>query len=225
MPAVPSLRPPASRNSLAAFPSTATLPARLTTSRLRAEQGRNLWCGGFESVGYCPDGPRPNLCKSRLAEFAGELDSEHVGSTSATDLPTASLTGVATKAWIWPLSGPLRTNPMPPISPRSLILAAKVAHMLELSENNVLRLVITPSCQMKAWAQLKVESQLPPTTWPLLLLPKAMFPISPGRRFLKTVISVSFCQTAPSWVLPSALPTCPTICPRLLMPQAVPPCS
>ena len=45
----------------------------------------------------------------------------------------------------------------------------------------MLRSVITPSCQMKAWDQLKLESQVLPTTWPRLLMPVAMAAKSPGR--------------------------------------------
>jgi hypothetical protein len=60
---------------------------------------------------------------------------------------------------------------MPEICLRSLILLAMVAKRLELAGNSVLRSVIMPSCQMKPWDQLKLESQVLPTTWPLLLMP------------------------------------------------------
>src|SRR5271163_1116240 len=169
---------------------------------------------------YCPERPSLNLCKIRLA-FTGALDFGCVGTSSATDLPMLSFTGVNRMAWMLPSSGPLRTIAMAPICPRSLILLAMVANRLELAGISVLRSVITPSCQIKAWAQLKLESQLLPTTWPRLLMPLAMPPKSPGRR--PRSVSVSFCQSAPDWVLPSALPTVPTIWARSLLPQAVAP--
>jgi hypothetical protein len=56
--------------------------------------------------------------------------------------------------------------------------------------------VITPSCQIKAWAQLKLESKVLPTTWPRLLMPLAMAAKSPGRGF--RLVSVPFCQSWPS---------------------------
>ena len=174
--------------------------------------------GGRILFFYRPNRPSTNLGESWLLTFPGKLDFGHVGATSATDLPMLWCAGVARKAWMLPASGPLRTIAMPEIWPRSLILLAMTAQRLELAGNSVLRSVITLSSQMKAWDQLKVESQLLPTTSPLLLIPVAMPPISPGRR--PRVVSVWFCQSAPVWVVLSALPTVPTICPRLLLPRA-----
>src|ERR1700693_2325881 len=136
--------------------------------------GRNESC-------YRPNRTSPNLCKCGSPAFAGKLDFGCVRATSATDLPMLCLTGVARKAWILPASGPLSTIAMPEICPRSLILFAMVAKRLELAGNSVLRSVITPFCQMKPWDQLKLESQVLPTTWPLLLMPVAMAATSPGR--------------------------------------------
>jgi hypothetical protein len=86
-----------------------------------------------------------------------------------------------------------------------------VAYRLELAGNSVLRSVMTPSCQMKPWDQLKLESQVLPTTWPLLLMPVAMAAKSPGR--VPRFVSTPFCQSAPYWVVLSALPIVPTIWP------------
>src|SRR6202035_3843194 len=127
-----------------------------------------------------------------------------VGATSATDLPMLWRAGVARKAWMLPAFGPLSTIAMPEICPRSLILFAITAKRLELAGNSVLRLVITLFCQMKAWDQLKLESKLLPTTWPWLLMPLAMPPKSPGRIPRAVTVSVSFCQSAPYWVVLSA---------------------
>src|SRR5262249_17272148 len=113
--------------------------------------------------------PTPDLRKSWLPTFAGKVIFVSMRATSATDCPTLASTGVARKAWTLPASGPLSTIAMPEICPRSLILLAMVAKRLESAGNSVLRSVITPFCQMKPWAQLKLESQVLPTTWPLLL--------------------------------------------------------
>jgi hypothetical protein len=120
----------------------------------------------FENTLYRPNRPSPNLRKSWLPTFAGKLDFGRVGATSATDLPMLCLTGVAIKAWMLPLCGPLRTIAIPEICPRSLILLAMTAKRLELAGNSVLRSVMTLFCQMKAWDQLKLESQLLPTLGP-----------------------------------------------------------
>src|SRR5215469_5573991 len=50
--------------------------------RLGAEQGRDLWYGGFESASYRWNRLSPNLSKSCLLTFAGRLDCGCVGSTS-----------------------------------------------------------------------------------------------------------------------------------------------
>src|SRR5215467_7147381 len=170
---------------------------------------------------YRASRPSPNLCKSCLLTFAGKLDFGCVRATSATDLPMLCLRGVARKAWMSPACGPLSTVAMPEICPLSLILLAMVAKRLELAGNSVLRSVITPFCQMKAWDQLNLESKLLPTTWPLLLMPLASPAKSPGRRprFVRT----PSCQSAPYWVVPSELPTVPTIWPWSLMPWAIAP--
>ena len=120
-----------------------------------------------------------------------------------------------------PLSGPLRTIAMPEICPRSLISLAMVTKRLALAGNNVLRSVITPSCQMKPWDQLNLESKLLPTIWPWLLMPLARPPKSPGRR--PRLVSAPFCQRAPNWVVPSALPTIPAIWPWPLTNWAIEP--
>jgi hypothetical protein len=61
----------------------------------------------------------------------------------------------------------------------------------------VSRVVITLSCQMKAWDQLDLESRELPTTWPRSLMPEAKAAASPGgvRRFV-TAPFAPFCQTA-----------------------------
>ena len=169
---------------------------------------------------YLPIRPSLNLCKIWLG-LNEKLVCGRVGTSSATDLSMLSFTGVNRMAWMLPASGPLRTIAMAPICPRSLILLAMVANRLELA-NSVLRSVITPSCQIKAWAQLKLESKVLPTTWPRLLMPLAMAAKSPGRGF--KLVSVPFCQNAPYWVVPSGLPTAPTIWSRSLLPKATPPC-
>src|SRR5436190_24213447 len=81
---------------------------------------------------YRPNWPGPNPGKSCLPTFAGKLDFGRVGASSATDLPMLCLTGVAIKAWMLPISGPLCTIAMPEICPRSLILFAMTARRLEL---------------------------------------------------------------------------------------------
>ena len=99
-----------------------------------------------EMIGYRPPNwPSEELGKSWLPIFAGKLDPGRVGSSSATDLPMLSFTGVARKAWTLPSSGPLRTVAMPEICPRSLILLAVVHERLEPIGNSVLRSVITSS--------------------------------------------------------------------------------
>ena len=72
-----------------------------------------------------------------------------------------------------PACGPLSTVAMPEICPLSLILLAEIMKRLESAGMRVFRSVITPSCQMKPWDQLKLESKLFPTTWPRLLMPVA----------------------------------------------------
>ena len=69
-----------------------------------------------------------------------------------------AFTGVARKAWVSPVCGPLSTVPIPTICPRSLTWLAMVGKRLEVEGNIVPRSVITPSCQMKACDQLKLES-------------------------------------------------------------------
>src|SRR5215472_5716096 len=68
----------------------------------------------------------PNLCKSCLLTFAGKLDFGCVGAMSAIDLSILSSTGVARKAWVSPVCGPLSTVAIPTICPRSLIWLAMV---------------------------------------------------------------------------------------------------
>src|SRR5580704_1342317 len=138
--------------------------------------------------------PIPNLFKSCFLTFAGKSEFGCVGARSATDLSILSFTGVARKAWMSPVCGPLSTVAIPTICPRSLIWLAMVGYRLELAGNSVLRLVITPSCQIKALDQLKLASKVLPTTWPLSLMPLAMAAKSSGRvlRFL----SAPFCQRA-----------------------------
>jgi hypothetical protein len=96
-----------------------------------------------------------------------------------------------------PAWGPVSTVAIPEICPRSLILLAEIMKRLESAGISVLRSVITPSCQMKPWDQLNLESKLFPTTWPRLLMPVAKAAKSPGRapRFV-TAPSAPFCQTA-----------------------------
>src|SRR5580692_12470845 len=118
----------------------------------------------FRNTLYRCNRASPPLCKIWLPIFAGKLDFGRVGATSATDWPTLWFAGVARKAWMLPASDPLRTIAIPEICPRSLILLAMTAKRLELAGNSVLRSVMTLFCQMKAWDQLKVESQLLPTT-------------------------------------------------------------
>src|SRR5216683_2460296 len=169
---------------------------------------------------YRSNRPGPNLCKSCLPTFAGKVIFGCVRATSATDVPTLSYTGVARKAWIsLPAFGPLSTNAMPEICPRSLILFAMTAYRLELAGNSVLRSVNTPFCQMKPWDQLKLESKALPTTWPWLLMPLAKAPKSPGRR--PRFVIAPFCQRVAYLVVPSGLRLCPTIWPWSLMPLAI----
>jgi hypothetical protein len=149
---------------------------------------------GDESC-YRPKWTSPNLCECCSAAFAGKLDFGRVGATSATDLPMLWFAGVNRKAWMLPASGPLSTIAMPEICPRSLISFAMVMKRLELAGIRVLRSVITLFCQMKPWDQLKVESKLLPTIWPLLLMPLARPPKSPVRR--PRFVSTPFCQSAP----------------------------
>jgi hypothetical protein len=144
---------------------------------------------------YRPNWPRPNLRKNCSPAFAGKLDFGRA--TSATDLPMLWCAGVARKAWMFPASGPLTTIVMPEICPRSLILLAMTGKRLELAGNSVLRSVITLSCQMKAWDQLKLESRELPTTWPRSLMPVAMAATSPaGAPRFVTAPFAPFCQTA-----------------------------
>jgi hypothetical protein len=81
---------------------------------------------------YRPNRPSTNPGKSWLPIVAGKLDFGRVGASSATDLPMLCVTGVAIKAWMLPICGPLCTIAMPEICPRSLILFAMTARRLEL---------------------------------------------------------------------------------------------
>ena len=60
-------------------------------------------------------------------------------------------------------------------------IAGRDDEELESAGMSVFRSVITPSCQMKPWAQLNVESKSFPITWPRLLMPVAKEEKSPGR--------------------------------------------
>src|SRR5215471_20124426 len=175
--------------------------ARLSRGPQKAPLLRLLGCSlarwGVGNTLYRANRPSPNLCKNCWRTFAGKLDFGCVGATSATDVPTLALTGVARKAWVSPAWGPLSTVPIPTICPRSLILLAMVAKRLELAGNSVLRSVITPFCQMKACDQLKLESMVLPTTWPRLLMPVAKAAKSPGRvPRVVAASTVAFCQSA-----------------------------
>src|SRR5215467_7206758 len=99
------------------------------------------------------------------------------------------------------------------------MLLAEITKRLELAGNTVFRSVITPFCQMKPWAQLKLESKVLPTTWPRLLTPVANAAKSPGR--VPRFVSVWFFQRVAYLVVPSALRTCPTIWPLWLMAKAI----
>src|SRR5215472_173828 len=137
-----------------------------------------------------------------------DLHHRLLGATGATDVPMLAFTGVARKAWISPACRPLSTVAMPEICPGSLIFLAMVGYRLELAGNSVLRSLITPPCQMKAWDQLKLESQVLPTTRPLLLMPLARAPKSPGR--VPRFVIAPFCQRAALTVVASGLRTSPT---------------
>ena len=93
-----------------------------------------------------PNGPGPNLRKSWLA-FAAHRGFWVCRHVICNYLPSLAFTGVARKAWILPVSGPVRTVAMPEICPRSLILFAMVARRWRLVSlgNSELRSVITPS--------------------------------------------------------------------------------
>src|SRR5262249_11397048 len=183
---------------------------RVSRVHSRLPQNAALFC----LCAYCSNRPRPNPCKSRLPTLAGSLGC--VVATSATDLPTRPSTGVARKAWISPLWGPLCTVAMPEICPRSLILLAEITKRLESAGISALMSVITPFCQMKPWDQLKSESKSFPTTWPRLLMPVAKALRSPGRG--SWFVSVpSGCQRAATYCVSSALRPFPAIWPTLLM--------
>src|ERR1700679_987099 len=113
-----------------------------------------------------------DLGESCLPTFAaGKLISGCVSTTSATDLPRSSSTGVARKAWtILFACGPTVSIAIPAICPLSLMLLAEITKRWELAGNRVLRSVITPFCQRRPWDQLLLESNELPTTWPWLLM-------------------------------------------------------
>src|SRR5215469_8915179 len=141
------------------------------------------------------------------------MDFGRVGATSATDVRMLSSEGINRMAWILFLSGPVSTVAIPEICPLSLILLAAMMKRLESLEISELRLVITPSCQMKPRDQ-PAELKVLPTTWPRLLMPVAKAAPSPGRmpRFV-TAPRAPFCQREATMVEPSAVETYPTAWP------------
>src|SRR5580700_7990203 len=158
-----------------------------------------------------------DLGESCLPTFAeGKLIFGCVSTTSATDLPRSSSTGVARKAWtIFPACGPVISTAIPAICPLSLMLLAEITKRWELAGNRVLRSIVTPFCQMRPWDQLFSELKELPTTWPCLLMLVAKEATSPGRRGPR-LVTVLFCHIAAKGV-PSELTACPTIWPWLLM--------
>src|SRR6202041_717926 len=164
-----------------------------------------------------------NLGESCMPTFAaGKLIFGCVRTTSATDLPRSSSTGVARKAWTsLRLCGPASSNAMPEICPRSLMLLAETTKRWELAGNKVLRSIVTPFRQMRPRDQLVpfLELKELPTTWPRLLMLVAKEAISPRRRGPR-LVTVLFCQRAAKGV-PPELTACPTIWPWLLIAKAM----
>ena len=157
-----------------------------------------------------PNRPSLNLCKSWLPIFAGKLDFGHVGATSATDWPMTFVYRGCQKGVDVALIRPAEYD----CHARDLsALVDLVSHdCAEVGAGRKQRVEVGHHVVLPDEGMGPVEaseSQLLPTTWPLLLMPVAMPPKSPGRR--PRVVSVSFCQSAPYWVVPSALPTDPTI--------------
>src|SRR5215472_10827100 len=90
-----------------------------------------------DRVLYWTNRRSPNRCKSCLLTFAGKLDFGCVGAMSAIDLSILSSTGVARKACVSPVCGPLSTVAIPTICPRSLIWLAMVGKRLDSSGNSL----------------------------------------------------------------------------------------
>src|SRR5262249_46239329 len=127
---------------------------------------------------YRSNRPGPNL-REWLQTFAGKACG-CVRAKSAIDVPMLPSTGVKRIEWMSPAWGPVTTNAIPEICPRSLILLALIMRRLESSGISVLRSVNTWFCQIKPPDQLKPESKVLPTTWPLLLMPVAWEACCPG---------------------------------------------
>src|SRR5580700_6518041 len=158
-----------------------------------------------------------DLGESCLPTFAeGKLIFGCVSTTSATDLPRSSSTGVARKAWtIFFACGPAISTAIPAICPLSLMLLAEITKRWELAGNRVLRSVVTPFCQMRPRDQLLSELNELTTAWPRLLMLVAKEAASPAKRGPR-LEAVLFCQRVARGT-PSELTACPTIWPWLLI--------
>jgi hypothetical protein len=141
---------------------------------------------------YRSNRPGPKLRKW-LHAFPDRLECGCVRAKSAIDLPMLASTGVKRIEWMSPAWGPVTTVAIPEICPRSLILLALIMRRPESSGISVFRSVRTWFCQIKPPDQLKPESKVLPTTWPLLLMPVALEALSPGR-MPRTVSVPSGCQ-------------------------------
>ena len=154
-----------------------------TTSGLAPSRGIWLEMHGAEAPTialYRSNRPGPKLRKW-LHAFPDRLECGCVRAKSAIDLPMLASTGVKRIEWMSPAWGPVTTVAIPEICPRSLILLALIMRRLESSGISALRSVSTWFCQIKPPDQLKPESKVLPTTWPLLLMPVALEALSSGR--------------------------------------------